>query len=151
MSSTALLDRFIDTAIVAFGTVLLIGIPMFGLALAAIYLRKRSLARREAQDRAQIGSNAYTSLMHYSYFGKIQEARDALANGEDVNQIDNMGNTPLHYACGQKKFLNREMIIFLVSSGANREAKNNRGKNPFVLLKNKSDRELVQLLTAPAR
>lgn len=124
MSSTELLDRFIDTTLIGLGTVLLVVIPLYLLTLAVAYLLRRSLNRVEAQDRAQIGSNGYTSLMHCSYFGKILEVKNALANGEDVNQIDNMGNTPLHYACGQKKLLNREMVIFLLASGANREAKN---------------------------
>lgn len=147
MSSTALLDRFIDTTAIAVGTLLLIGIPTLILILAAIYLQRKILNRRIAQDRKQIGTNGYTALMHYAYFGKPHELKKLLADGESVNQTDNAGNTPLHYACGQKKFLNREAIAFLLSSGANREARNKRDKRPLDLLIHKSDKELVRLLS----
>lgn len=146
MSSTVLLDRFIDTTVVAVGTVLLIGIPTLALAFAAIFLQRKILNRRIAHDRKQIGSNGYTALMHYAYFGKLHELKELLADGASAHQTDNAGNTALHYACGQKKFLNRETIAFLLTSGANRVTRNKKGKRPLDLLKHKSDRELVRLL-----
>lgn len=146
MASTELLDKFIDTAAIAVGTVLLVGIPLLILAFAAAYLQRKILDRKIAQDRKQIGSNGYTDLMHYAYFGKLQELKELLASGESVNQTDNAGNSPLHYACGQKKFPNRDVIAFLISSGANRETRNRRGKRPLDFLQHKNDRELVRLL-----
>jgi ankyrin repeat protein len=57
--------------------------------------------------------------------GDLRSVKLLLDAGLDVNQVGDMGNTPLHYANKNKQ---RDAVEFLLSRGANRDAINDFGQ-----------------------
>jgi len=59
--------------------------------------------------------------------GDLQTVEVLIRAGQDINQIGDMGYTPLHcaYMSG-----NVEVIEFLLANGANKEVKNEFGQTP---------------------
>ena len=72
-------------------------------------------------------------LINYNIFlaameGTVQEVSNFLKAGEPVNSKSEHSDTPLHFASG---FNNGQMVWYLVSNGAEINAKNEWGATPL--------------------
>jgi ankyrin repeat protein len=79
------------------------------------------------------------TLSEAAYRGDLQEVRDFLANGADVNAKDVSGLTPLHFSA------NKETAELLIANGADVNAKDDDGVTPLHWAETK---EIVELLIA---
>lgn len=52
---------------------------------------------------------------------------NGMAEGIDLNVLDNLGNTPLHYAL---QLGNRDLALYLIKKGANKNIENKEGLTP---------------------
>jgi len=74
--------------------------------------------------------------------GNIEAAKQAIANGIDVNAEDDDGRTPLHRAAWRG---HKEVVELLIANGADVNAKDGMGATPLHLAATK---EIVELLIA---
>jgi ankyrin repeat protein len=58
----------------------------------------------------------------------LQKVMDLLYQGADINTRDYNGDTPLHLAVANQNPMSKELIVLLISSGANYKIKNTSGK-----------------------
>ena len=76
-------------------------------------------------------------------FGDIEEVKQHLAAGTDVNEkADKIGLTPLHFASGEGHM---EVVKLLIAKGADVDAKDNDGWTPLISARTK---EIAELLIA---
>jgi len=73
----------------------------------------------------------------------LTEARDMLARGEDVNQKDEDGETPLFAAVEDA---NLELVKFLLDHGAKVNVRNNQKETPLMMIDDETPIEIVELL-----
>jgi ankyrin repeat protein len=83
------------------------------------------------------------TLSEAAYRGDLQEVRDFLANGADVNAKDVSGGTPLHYAA----YSHKEVAEMLIANGADVNATDNGGDTPLHSAA-RGHKEIVELLIA---
>lgn len=87
----------------------------------------------------------FTGLHKHSYMNNddsLEIVKLLLANGANVNAIDNDGNTPLHYV------RNVEIAKLLVEAGANINAKNEFGHTSLYYAKRSQQKEVIDYLTS---
>jgi len=70
-------------------------------------------------------------------------ARNKLLSAVGVNEADYNGETLLHYAVRAN---NKDVVLDLLSLGADRGAKNRRGETPLDLAQTKGYQEIAALL-----
>ena len=76
-------------------------------------------------------------------FGDIEEVKQHLAAGTDVNEkADKTGVTPLHFASGEGHM---EVVKLLITKGADVNAKSDDGRTPLISARTK---EIAELLIA---
>jgi hypothetical protein len=78
--------------------------------------------------------------------GDVEEVRELLEKGADVNAKNNDGWTPLHDAAGHDHV---DFARLLVENGADVNAKNNDGKTPIDIAREKGHNDIVKLLELP--
>ena len=62
-------------------------------------------------------------IFYYTIFGDVAGVKRAVEeHGAEVNQFDNFGHTPLHYACRRPIF---DTVKYLIEQGASLSAKSN--------------------------
>ena len=81
---------------------------------------------------SHLSSRAYQTplipLLGTAKLGSKKLTAQLLACGVDPNQVDELGNTPLHYAV---HIGSKEVTDLLLASNANPNARNNKGKTPL--------------------
>ena len=76
--------------------------------------------------------NAYRRPLHLAItMGRLDMVELLIANGANVNAIDNHGETPLHMAAYYATAFNRDIVEFLLENDANVNAVNNNGETPL--------------------
>ena len=88
----------------------------------------------------------WTSLHIASQCGHLQVACVIFNSSKEfevLKAVDENGNTPLHLACESGK---KEIVEFLIASGANITAVNSRGEIPLHIASQQKSVEIVQLL-----
>jgi Ankyrin repeats (many copies) len=83
--------------------------------------RRGALARRV--DIGGFDEDAWSPLHYAGWWADVEMARILLDAGANPSQVDENGNTPLHWACGCP-----QMMIDLLKRGANIHAKNHSGE-----------------------
>ena len=87
----------------------------------------------------------YIPLIGTARLGSEKLSHERLCCGENPNQSDELGNTPLHYAA----FLeSKELTNLLLDFNANPNAKNNKGKTPLHITVQKGNDYLSRRLMA---
>lgn len=76
----------------------------------------------------------------FDFFAAIMKAVD---NGEDVNEVEGAGNTPLHCAAYEGWLEGCELLLNL---GAKLNASNNAGDRPWHWAKNMGHTEVMEFL-----
>lgn len=74
--------------------------------------------------------NGLTALFYAAEYGRVEMARKLLQKGADIEFRDSYGNTPLWRACMNYLRNGEEMILLLLSYGADVNAENIRGISP---------------------
>lgn len=86
----------------------------------------------------------YIPLLGTARLGSEKLSHERLCCGENPNQSDELGNTPLHYAV----FLeSKEVTNLLLDFNANPNAQNNKGKTPLHITAQKGNDYLARRLT----
>ena len=77
--------------------------------------------------------------------GNIEELKKQVIKGEDINSLNESGMTPLMVAAKNGK---KELVLFLLESGANIEIKDNDNKTAYLYAKESNHDELfVKILS----
>ncbi len=84
----------------------------------------------DRRDRALAKAHAFQTQM-YDEEGTLAAVRFAVESGADVNAVDAVGSTALHYVV-DKGF--DAVVEFLAARGANLEATNSRGQTPLAIV-----------------
>jgi hypothetical protein len=80
------------------------------------------------------------SLWEAAMFGEIEPAKQAIADGADVNAKNENGWTPLHFAVvAALDSGDNKVIELLIANGADVNAKDDRGLTPLDLVKRLSE------------
>ncbi|MDY6967187.1 MAG: ankyrin repeat domain-containing protein [Spirochaetota bacterium] len=84
-------------------------------------------------------------------YGYRQITEFLLEKGSDVNSVDNVGNTPLHFAAAFPELKDTRSVIsigkLLIEKGAKLNAKNNEGDTPLHFAFNKEGKiGIIELL-----
>ncbi|KAI8915533.1 ankyrin repeat-containing domain protein [Gorgonomyces haynaldii] len=101
-------------------------------------VKKRVLSAEEQQDFND-------KLLKAATNGALQECKDLLEKGADVNGKDNDGWTPLHRAAWSGR---KGVCHLLVSKGADVRARNNNGKTAGDLAQEEKYPEVYEYLTS---
>ena len=102
-------------------------------------LKDTSEAKVQRSSNVLIGPE-----IHYSIFrGNIEEVRQQLASGIDVNIKNKNGATPLHYAAMYNKY---EIAKLLINKGADTNAKNKGGATALDWAKTYNSPEIANLI-----
>jgi ankyrin repeat protein len=81
--------------------------------------------------------------------GNIEAAKQAIADGADVNAKDKHGLTPLHYATANgRKPRHKEIVELLIANGAAVNAMSNSGWTPLHVAAKNGHKEIAELLIA---
>ena len=86
-------------------------------------------------------SETEIALVNAAYKGSIEEVKQHLAAGVDVNAKDKMGTTPLHYAAGRG---HREIAELLIAKGADVNAKDEDDETPLDYAEQVSEDDLPE-------
>jgi ankyrin repeat protein len=86
-------------------------------------------------------------LMAAARDGSLRAARFLINDGGPVNDQDDEGRTPLHFACfGAPPPTKAKIVELLLAAGAMIKAKDNDGRTPLMVASNVPDMATVQLL-----
>jgi ankyrin repeat protein len=112
-------------------------------------MRKRSEAnkKRETKEPDISSANTETSETANSFLdavrsGDIEQVKQQLAKGADVNSKTLLGQTPLHWAMERGS---KDVVELLLEKGANLYAKTSRGHTPLDLAVMRHRNEIVNL------
>ena len=83
------------------------------------------------------------SLPQAAAAGDIEKIKSLIAAGADINEKDNNGNAPLHYAV---LLANEDVIKLLIDSGADVNLKDDQGHTALWWAKEQENTELTELL-----
>jgi ankyrin repeat protein len=84
----------------------------------------------------------FTSIFEAAEKGTADDIRSFLVQGIGVNEKDNDGNTPLHWAAQRNP--DAETVKFLIFRDAEVNAKNNNGRTPFDLASDTKKEEFLR-------
>ena len=87
--------------------------------------------------------SAETKLHGAAWAGDIDDAKELIASGVNVNVLDSINETPLHGACSWSQ---HEMIKFLLSHGANPNLFSTDGLTALHWACSHADAETVNIL-----
>ena len=88
--------------------------------------------RRSNPDARDSKGRTWLHELCRSYNVTVNEMRQALKDGADVNAVDNWGDTPLHHlASGRTNDIKGELIRVLIEAGADVDAGNYRKMTPL--------------------
>jgi len=85
------------------------------------------------------------SIHEAAWDGNIEAAKQAIADGEDVNAKDEERMTPLHWAAS---FGQKEVAELLIAEGADVDAKNEEEWTPLYVAAMEGQKEVAELLIA---
>ena len=91
-------------------------IKILGLFLGLIYISLTSLSAGTSELYAAVAQ------------GKIAQITKLLDKGENIEQRDELGSTPLHFAAREGA---DDILDTLIRRGADAHAKNNKGETPL--------------------
>lgn len=99
---------------------------VIGLVLAVYIFFIGGKSARELKNREkQIGTNGYTRLMWASWAGMNDVVNELIGRGQNINEQDSSGYTPLMHACSGSDYTG--VIIVLLNCGADLEIRNKNG------------------------
>jgi hypothetical protein len=107
--------------------------PPAGRAKPAVVasLKSRVIDKAKAPTKAKEEENPDQMLFFAASAGNMNQAKEALKKGADVNSKHIDGNTALHVAAVEAKY---DMMKFLVDNQADVNAKNNYGYTPLMVV-----------------
>lgn len=86
----------------------------------------------EACNSSGAGNTAakgtYANIYEAVRADDLAAVKSFLKNGVNVNEKDNEGKTPLHYAAA---YASRELVQFLIEQGADINARDGKGRTPM--------------------
>ena len=88
-------------------------------------------------------SEADRTLIDAAYAGNVEAVKQHLAAGTDVNEKDDDGWTPLHYAAYG---VHKEIVELLIAEGADVDAKDRHGNKPLYWAGFSNQTEIADLL-----
>lgn len=103
--------------------------------------RREPRAPREPRQR-EIKQNIFSR--------KFEEVKAAVDAGQNVNQVDEKGRTPLLWACMSDKPEAAEIVKYLLSHRANPDPRNNKGATAIFLAIKRSNLEVIKALAPRA-
>ena len=74
----------------------------------------------------------------------INTCKELILTGSNVNEQDNSGHTPLHYAIIEPSII--EVCDLLIKSGANINLQNNRGDTPLHMAAQNNNFDIAEIL-----
>ena len=93
-------------------------------------------------------NSSFSALIYAVKKGYVNIVADLIGAGSDVNMVTNFhDNTALHFATWiDSPFNRKEIVLKLLTAGADINAKNEGGNTPLILAANQGDKEIVQIL-----
>ena len=88
----------------------------------------------------------YTMLMNVAHEGLLEPMRSLLVAGAKVDSVDDEGNSVLHHGVLSG---NNDVVELLLTSGAPKNIKNNKGETPLDLAKKLDLPNIVAMLQEP--
>ena len=99
--------------------------------------RKNMRITQEKHDQINL------KFMSACHDGNIKQVKKLLKKGADINQVDNLKNTALHYAV---LYQDIELAIILIMNGADVNKQNLKGKTPLHIAVQNEDPMLSSIL-----
>jgi len=103
------------------------------------------LADWETEDLLRKHGGKYGSLHKAAAAGHLENVKELLAAGTDVNAKNDRGWTPLRQAAGSG---HKEIVELLIANGTNVNAKDEGGMTPLHWAADRGHKEIVELLIA---
>ena len=92
-------------------------------------------------------NDGFSALMYAVKKGHVNIVADLIDAGSDVNIATNANDKALHYAIWiDSPFNRKEIVLKLLTAGADINAKNEGDNTPLILAANYGDKEIVQIL-----
>ena len=85
----------------------------------------------------------FSAIHIYSRDGDMDGLIRSIADGDDVNRIDSIGDTPLHYASANGHI---DIVNVLLAAGAEVDKTNNAGKTPLFRASDNGQFDVVKIL-----
>jgi ankyrin repeat protein len=100
----------------------------------------------ELEDRSPIGGHDWTPLMVAAGEGHGKVIDLLIDSGADLNAVNSIGQTALHFAAASFWAENLEIVKSLVARGANVNSKDDQGRRPFEMASTKGHNDTAALL-----